>query len=431
MAFTIYGSLVPFNYHARSWDDAVSAFRWVLQTRMKIESRSDYLANCLLGVPLGYFLLGMLRVDRPGVLPSVFWASVLLPICTVFSACVEFSQLYFPGRTCSGSDIAAQAVGSAIGIIAWLVFGQSVTNSVRKIWGDPRAGGAVGRVLLAYVVVIALVQLLPLDIATSPKEIYRRLRDGAQEGRMTLIPFQEWSAVDNTAAPSHWRLGQTWLELIGLYLPAGLLIATLPGRFWRSWFSAPVVLAIGILLGAVLESAQVLVSRHPSTTDIIFGAIGVGLGWFAGRIASQNASSRGLRLELALVFAQIWFAVLAYTHWQSFGFGHARWDVIVWVPFADLQSKNYIGALDDVLERILMFAPIGVLVSVVGRPTTGWFRPLLAAATGFAVAFVLEMGQLFLPERYPTMTDLFTGTLGAFVSAVVVQKLRTHDEELI
>ena len=431
IAFTVYGSLVPFNYHARSWDDAVSAFRWVLQTRMKIESRSDYLANCLLGVPLGYFLLGMLRVDRPGVLTSLFWASVVLPICTVFSACVEFSQLYFPGRTCSGSDIAAQAVGSAIGIIAWLVFGQSVTNSVRKIWGDPRSGGTAGRVLLAYVVVIALVQLLPLDIATSPVEVYRRLRDGVQDGRMTLIPFQEWSGIDNNAVTSRWRLGQTWLELIGLYLPAGLLMATLPGRFWRSWFSAPVVLIVGILLAAVLESAQVLVSRHPSTTDIIFGAIGVGLGWLAGRIASHNVSSRGLGLDIALVFAQIWFAVLAYTHWQSFGFGHARWDVIVWVPFADLQSKNYIGALDDVLERILMFVPIGVLATAVGRPATGWIRPLLAAATGFAVAFVLEMGQVFLPERYPTTTDLITGTLGAFVSAVVVQKLRTHEEELI
>ena len=431
MAFTIYGSLVPFNYHARSWDDAVAAFRWVLKTRVAIESRSDWAANWLLGVPLGYFLLGMLRVDRRGFVLTVFWASVVLPLCVAFSACVEFSQLYFPGRTCSGSDIAAQSLGSAVGIIGWVVCGQWLTNSTRRAWGDPRSGGAVGRFLLAYMVVIALVQLLPLDIVTSPAEIYHRLRDGVQDGRITLVPFEEWSRTYANGPLSHWRLGQTWLELIGLYLPSGLLLAILPGRIWRSWYSISIVLIVGVFLAAILEAAQLLVSRHPSTTDVIFGTIGVTLGWLAGRFGTTSTNQNGLGIEIALVFAQIWFVVLAYTHWQNFSFGRARLDAIVWMPFADLQSKNYIGALDDVLERILMFVPIGVLVTVVGRPTTGWPRPLLAAMFGFGVAFVLEMGQVFLPERYPTMTDLFTGTLGAFVSAVVVQQLRTHGEELI
>ena len=54
-AFTVYGSLVPFHFHARPASDALDAFAWVLANRVAVEARGDALANLLLGVPLGFF----------------------------------------------------------------------------------------------------------------------------------------------------------------------------------------------------------------------------------------------------------------------------------------------------------------------------------------------------------------------------------------
>ncbi|HJZ59197.1 MAG TPA: hypothetical protein VKE74_29905, partial [Gemmataceae bacterium] len=47
-AFTVYGSLVPFEYRSRTWDDAAGAFVRAMRYRARIDSRSDALANVLL-----------------------------------------------------------------------------------------------------------------------------------------------------------------------------------------------------------------------------------------------------------------------------------------------------------------------------------------------------------------------------------------------
>ncbi len=111
VAFTLYGSYVPFHDQGRSWDDATGAFRWAMENRLAMESRSDWVANCMLGVPLGFCVLAALRVDRPSRPAALGTGLVLLPFCFGFAAAVEFGQLYFPGRTCAGSDVWAQGLG--------------------------------------------------------------------------------------------------------------------------------------------------------------------------------------------------------------------------------------------------------------------------------------------------------------------------------
>ena len=66
VAFIVSGSLVPFTFEPRPFDEAVGAFQWAMETRARPESRSDGLANLLIAVPLGFALLGCACVDRPG-----------------------------------------------------------------------------------------------------------------------------------------------------------------------------------------------------------------------------------------------------------------------------------------------------------------------------------------------------------------------------
>src|SRR5204863_2284408 len=123
--FTVYGSLVPFQFRALAFSDALDAFRAVLAAGVKIESRSDAAANLLLGVPLGFALLGLACADRGWSRGRVARAGLLLlPACALFAAAVEFSQLFTTGRTCSASDVLAQTLGAALGMTAWVLCGQ-------------------------------------------------------------------------------------------------------------------------------------------------------------------------------------------------------------------------------------------------------------------------------------------------------------------
>ncbi|OWK43551.1 hypothetical protein FRUB_03150 [Fimbriiglobus ruber] len=418
MAFTIYGSYVPFHYHYRPWDEIRGAFLWALEERIHLESRSDMLANVMLGVPLGFGLLGAARVDRTGFGRSVMVALLIWPLCTLFATVVEFFQLYFPGRTCSSLDIIAQSSGAVIGLVGWLVVGQTATNRIRRAWSDPRAGGVPGQFLLAYLGLVLLIQLLPLDLTLSPANVYHKIR----ANEVTATPFAEWK--DPHA--NHWTLLETGLDLVGLFLPVGLIAARLPGRIWRSPWGLPVVVLCGIVIGLVTEAGQLFVSRHPSTTDALFACAGTTLGWIAARISTRNDKT-GISLEAALIFGQLWLAVLVFTHWHPFNFGHpapSRFASVEWVPFSDAAEKNYLGALDLVLERLVLFAPFGVLVTAVGLGPVGRGRIAGGCVLGLTAAFVLEAGQYFLPTRNPSTTDVVTAGIGALCGAVFARQAR-------
>src|SRR5262249_49486849 len=150
-----YGSLVPFEYRSRTWDDAAGAFVRAMRYRARIDSRSDALANVLLGVPLGFGLLGLVFVDKPqnrfrsdaGLPPrpeagrgeswlvrEVVLGLCLLPGCLAFAAAVEFAQLYFPARTCSGADVLCQGFGALLGMAAWVLLGRRLVDRARAAW---------------------------------------------------------------------------------------------------------------------------------------------------------------------------------------------------------------------------------------------------------------------------------------------------------
>ncbi|HVK19167.1 MAG TPA: VanZ family protein [Fimbriiglobus sp.] len=279
-AFIAYGSFVPFHFQARPLGEAWDTFAWVMQTRWRIESRSDLLANVLLGVPLGFCLLGARRVDRPGRGAAVRAGLAMWPGCVAYAAAVEFAQLFFAGRTSSATDVLAQGVGAAAGMTAWVLAGPRLTDAARRILSDPRAGGPAGRLLLAYLGLIALAQMLPLDLTASPYAARRRLLQGG----VVLVPFAEW---DDPLADQQWLL-LTWMGQVILFFPAGLLLAQVPGRMRRPWIGLLAAVAVGLGVGALTEAGQLLVSRTPSVTDVLFGAAGLTAGWAFGALAAPR-----------------------------------------------------------------------------------------------------------------------------------------------
>lgn len=411
-SFIVYGSLVPFNFHQRPWNEVVEAFVSAMTNRIGIDSRSDAIANVMIAVPLGFVLLGMCRVDRDDrgwdLVAGLLW----LPACVGLAVAVEFAQLYVPSRTCAGSDVWCQGLGAVIGMAAWVSFGRELTSQARVVWGRTQAGGTGGRLLLSYLVLLAFIQALPLDLNSSPKDVYKKIRDEAR-----FVPFGEFRKSDNTR---DWEHAAKLAKLAGLYLPVGLLAATMPSRAWMSFLR---VLLAAAAVACGMESLQVMVhSRTPSATDAVVGTAAGMVGWCVCRWFAGVPSA-----EAALALGQLWAAVLLIAYWQPFNF-HGPAVAFDWLPGMPLEGGNPLSTGEELLTKVVLFAPFGVLVEAAGLWPSSRLRMGVGASVGAVVAVAIEVGQRFLPSHTPCITDVLIGGVGGALGAWVAGRARDSGE---
>ena len=113
MAFTIYASLIPFEFRWVPVDRATQRFHQVmLGERAERTSRSNYLANLLLFVPIGFGLAGAVFLDRrltPDVLAR---GAAILPASLAVSLTAEFLQIYTRERIVSRYDVIRRRWGA-------------------------------------------------------------------------------------------------------------------------------------------------------------------------------------------------------------------------------------------------------------------------------------------------------------------------------
>jgi glycopeptide antibiotics resistance protein len=343
------------------------------------------------------------------------------PWCVAFSASVEFLQLFFPDRTCSGSDIIAQGLGSLTGMLVWLAVGDRLVHRFRLVWQGDRIGGTAGRILFAYVGLLGLVMWLPLDLTLSPAELYHKNLEA--KAKMVLVPFEEITQPGGAGFAVKRR---DWLELAGLYSLAGMLAAGINRWPWNTSRGLGGVAWRGALLALTMEAGQLFVmSRTTSVTDVLVGTLGVLAGWGVVR-AIRPTQGRGLSLNLGLLLGQAWIGLLLAVNWLPFDFDASimrrRLSEVNWVPFATQYEKNYMNALEEAMTKTLLFAPLGAVVAAMGLRRI--IRKRTAIALGVLVAAIIEAGQLALPSRIAGPTDLIFGGVGSWLGASVALRLR-------
>ena len=411
LAFTVYGSLVPFESRSRPWGEVTDAFVWAMANRWWPESRSDGVANVLLGVPLGFGLLGLVCVDRRSRLAAIGRGLLLLPACVGVAAGVEFVQLYFPARTCSGSDVLCQGLGSALGMTAWVLFGQRLTEHARAIWSGREIGGATGRLLVVYLVLLAFVQFLPMDLTASPKELYKKVRD-----QVVFVPFEEFRGRDTDQT---WDRAARLLQVFGLYLPVGLLAAGLPGRFGL-WGNPAQIVAAALGLAGAMEALQLIVqSRVPSATDVTIGAAGALAGWLI-----RLMRHRGLSPGDVLGYGSWWLLMLGAISWQPFR-GTRQVQPFDWMPGLPLENGNPLFALEEMLTKLVLFSFGGVIIGTLDMPVKARSRLIGATVIGLSASAVFEAGQTVFVGHTPCITDVLLGGLGAFLGAWATSRVVT------
>jgi len=420
IAFIVYGSFVPFRVHERTWSSAVEAYRWALTKRLMPESRADWIANVALGVPLGFALLGYFRLDRTGVRGTLLAAAAIVPATLLLAAAVEFGQLFFEGRTCAASDIWAQGIGAIVGVVLWMAFGTVFVRQLRSVFDRDAERSSTLLVLLGSISLVLLAAWLPFDLSASPRDLWIKLKSDA-----TAVPFGELFTKPGRTPVDEWKKLGDWSLVFALAVPIGLLASGLPDR-WRTASGLGYAAGLGLGVALVAEIGQLLVqSRHSSTTDVLFGTAGVLAGW----IASLVLASRGVkkhRIEVAAVLVQFWCMLLAAIHWYPFdffpGLASDAWSRASWLPLAGQAQQNYLWALGDLLEKFLVYAPLGAVI--VWASTKHHLRSRTAIAAGCCAlaALALECGQAMLPGRSVSPSDLLFGFFGGGLGAELARR---------
>jgi len=431
LVFVIYGSLVPLNFRPMSWSSALDAFD-ALRLDLGSGSRIDSATNVLLTIPLAFLWSGVVWPTR-----SPAWR--LLAVVAVFTGCftisivVEFAQIFFPGRTTSLNDIAAQGLGEVIGITLWVIFGTHVMRWVETLPFARSRVEIAQRLLVLYLFVLLGYNVLPLDLSINPVEIYHKWN----AGRVVILPFS-WGYTDRA---------QQLYELVtdvAIWIPVAFL--------WRlsSEKSNAAVWTRAVAAAALIEFLQLFVmSRVSDSTDLVLAGVGAALGIWAAHIFKQldrapetTASGRTGRAPGRIVpwaaAAFVWLVILAIVFWYPFNFNfesaflRQRVLGVKQVPLHAYWASSPFRAVTEVLHKTGFLFPLGVLLGgiAIGIPR---IVPRGLVHTGMVLfimgtASTIEAVQIALPRKNVDLTDWFLEISGAVagyvVFAVVYSRLR-------
>ena len=414
-ALVVYGSVVPLDFRPRPFEETLEAFARTPYLTLGIRHRADLVANLLLFVPLTFAAMGALtRENAHGSrwLP----AAVVAAGAAILSIGIEFVQLYFPPRTVSLNDILAECVGGAVGTGAWLLAGDRVTAWWRRLVSPGRSRRLAMHLLAGYVVALVLYQLFPFDLVLSADELVLKLK----QGKLVLVPF-----ADLLSAPLLVLLGKAVIQV-----PVGYWIVVRWARARR-----PVLAALGGGLAFVvaMECLQVFVfSRYASSTDVVLGALGAGIGGLLARHFGPAAGrplpggilwavlSWAFRLgaTAAVVAALVWgkWSPLTF-QWPDGGLAGALAGTMQ-VPFFYQYWNAEFEAFAQVLRDVTAPLVLGLLLMAVFAPPRGWRRAVAAILAG-GVPAAVELGQVFFPPHTADMTTAVLaaagGVLGTFL----------------
>jgi VanZ family protein len=416
----VYGSLVPFDL---KWTDGLTLRGLLAQlqfTPWSLVSPTDLLVNIAVGAPLGFFLMGALRGGRRrGGVATLTTVLVVGCISALVGLGVELLQVLSPTRRNSWNDIWAQTFGATLGAMVWLVTGRAVIQWLRDLAGERTAWMFAVRLLQLYLPIYLLIQLTPFDSGRAA-ELATKFSGDA------LIPSAP--AADST--------------FVVLFNLAGSALLTVPvgGLAVLGWVSVgarrPVAWAVllGVMVVLTVGVAQEVVWRQASVNELLVGTLGITLGVAAATAlpgagaTNPIGQSRRPVHRWFLAAAAVWMLILVAHSWYPFDFALTagvvtrRLTRISLAPFGfyywyAAYIVDPLAAVHETVVTFVMAVPLGSLLRlsrpVAGEPHIRRLQNVATIGVAIAVLLVIELGQTFLPTRFPDVTDLLIGAIGA------------------
>lgn len=424
-AAAVYGSLVPFNFQPVPWDQAIETFQEIPWRDINLQARQDLVANGLVFFPIGFLWMGALAGRSSGVTGLVAWF-IVGTLGTALAVGIEFLQVFFPNRTLSWNDVTSEVIGNIIGATAWMTFGPQLMAwlaDTRAATGKP----LLARLLAAYSVALWLSSLLPFDLVISVQEWQYKWAAGRNRIAAQLADVSIATALHSAV-------------LAGMALPVGVWLSM---RQVRRRTLSRVLLPISglaLLFAVSAELLQSLVySRFATGIDVVATVIGIEL----GRLVGPKVVS--LLCEQPNSYAYFWTsvfvayaAILVAACWYPFNFEFSvdrvsqAFTALFRVPFSSHYRGSEYNALSNIVQRCTSFALLGFLVTrsfaaqSVFSMSDSAARSIyiqLSAVIAFAIGLLIELGQAFLPNKIPDITDVVLGILGSLVATLVALQL--------
>lgn len=217
-----------------------------------------------------------------------------------------------------------------------------------------------------------------------------------------------------------------------LFLPFGILRVWLSmARETRRPLLQIFVTAIyGLLFGIAIESGQTLSPwRSPALLDALCNGIGSFIGATAGHVMLrqlQGSPAAGYLQALArqpslLVLLYLFVGVLVdsfYPFAVTLDISALRHNVrhSRFIPLLDISHRSW---LDLLIDKVVVFAAIGYLVSGSIRPRGRRIAPWTAWLLCSALAFAIETGKLFFGGRAFRSTNVILSSAGALGGILV------------
>jgi VanZ family protein len=361
VGFILYGSLYPFQFHARPAE--TDPFAYLLSTWRDWDHGGDLVANILLYIPFGF--LGVGAFGRWAALPVLLAAAAL-------ATGVELGQFHDQGRVTSMGDVYADTIGGGVGVIvAITVRAGPRWTLLRELWDDPPA---------AFVLFMwFLYRLYPYVPVTT---VHKYLR--------AFAPFVMGPPV---APVDLARFAVAWTGI-------GVILNALYG-FRRAWILL-VLLIVAEFVGRVL-----IIDAMLQPADVLGAGLALGL-------APLLPREGGRRLAIvAFAFA----GMIVVARLEPFAFSAAP-AAFGWVPFVSLLRGSIGVAIQAFCEKFFQYGGLIWLLHRAGLRTV--YATILTAM----LLFVTSLAETHLPGRSAEITDAVMALAIGGVFALLTDRRR-------
>jgi VanZ family protein len=324
------------------------------------------------------------------------------------SALVETAQLFSSNRNASLLDLATNTGGSLVGAVVLLALVALALDQrgARSYVGIPALLFAG-----SYGMATWLEAVIPLFRQDSVPGAYgwpsRRLLASLAAFRWASIASFSWSDLP-------------------LFVPAGAFAVMAlaehrvpyPAGFRRTALAGLSLAALAELLHGCLGQPMLLGAVLVHAATVAAG------GWIASRtLPGLSVALRGSARPRALIVAYV--LVLMAWAWRPFlpeldaGAMQAKLALPWYIPLAGLGGRVDFFSVVDVCAPFFLYLPLGALLAVWPLRRHG----LLAGPwPGIWLAFMLEAGQLVLPDRTLDITDVLVQASGAAIGWAIVRR---------
>ena len=419
--FVAYGSLVPFEWRALTWEQAAGQFARMPWLDIGLGGRLDWLANLLLYVPAGF--LGTLALaptsgrDLAGRTSARHLAAacLVLLLCAALALTIEALQIFVSPRTVSLNDIAAEIVGALIGCVGALVFG----GVFLRLLGRASATGPATHAawLMLYLLAYLALSFFPFDFSEARAVHAQKLASG--HAGWWWAPYQQARPLTG--------LLKLALEAV-LVLPFGLALAAR----WKH-LTGLRAFAVGLVLGAVIEVAQLfLLSAVSQGASAVSRAVGIAAGAALAThwpTVSAAITTRRLRVFTALLALPWVLAVTYLAGWGRSAVALEGWRQragrIEWLPFVNHYYAGEAQALTSVLQAVASYGVVGMALALCWPRASERHGTTVAGLLAGLVAGGLEASKLLLAGQQPDPTHALVAAAAAIGGWALTRRLST------